>query len=225
MIIKRALYGLRSSGAAWRNMLAQTIEEMGFTSTVVDPDVWRRRAVKPSGKEYYALLLVFVDDILIISHEALKHNDTLKHIDALKQVYTHKPESVGPPAMYLGADVSKMQRASGEVCWGLSSNTYVKLAVGIVCNLLRHDGEGKDLKTTAKQPLPTSYKPETDVSQELNGDGISRYLQLIGVLRWAIELGRIDIDLEVAMMAPYSALPRVGHIEAMCNIFSYLMMH
>ena len=44
MIIKRALYGLRSSGAAWRNMLAQTIEEMGFTSTVVDPDVWRRRA-------------------------------------------------------------------------------------------------------------------------------------------------------------------------------------
>ena len=37
MIIKRALYGLRSSGAAWRNMLAQTIEEMGFTSTVVEP--------------------------------------------------------------------------------------------------------------------------------------------------------------------------------------------
>jgi len=52
-------------------------------------------------------LLVFVDDILIISHEALKH------IDALKQVYTLKPESVGPPTMYLGADVSKMQMASG----------------------------------------------------------------------------------------------------------------
>jgi hypothetical protein len=49
-------------------MLAQTIEEMGFTSTVVDPDVWRRRAVKPSGEEYYELLLAFVDDILIISH-------------------------------------------------------------------------------------------------------------------------------------------------------------
>jgi len=29
-IIKRALYGLRWSGAAWRIMLAQTIEEMGF---------------------------------------------------------------------------------------------------------------------------------------------------------------------------------------------------
>jgi len=29
----------------------------------------------------------------------------------------------------------------------------------------------------------------------------------------------------VAMMAPYSASPRVGHIEALYNIFSYLMMH
>jgi len=28
-----------------------------------------------------------------------------------------------------------------------------------------------------------------------------------------------------AMMAPYSALPRVGHIEALYNIFTYLMMH
>jgi len=123
--------------------------------------------------------------------------------------------------MSLGANVSKMQTASGEVCWGMSSNTYVKSVVGIVRDLLRHDGEGKDLKTTAKQPLPTSYKPETNVSQ----DRISRYLQLIGMLRWAIELGRIDIDLEVAMMAPYSASPRVGHIEALYNIFSYLMMH
>jgi len=176
------------------------------------PDVWRRRAVKPSGEEYYELLFVFVDDILIISHKAVKH------IDALKQVYTLKPESIGPPTMYLGADVLKMQTASGEVCWGMLSNTYVKSAVGIVRNLLRHDEEGKDLKTTAKQLFRTSYKPETDVSQELNGDGISRYLQLIGMLRWAIELGRIDIILEVAMMAPYSASPRVGHIEALYNI-------
>ena len=68
---------------------------MGFTSTVVDPNVWRRRAVKPSGEEYYELLLVFLVDILIISHEAVKH------LDALKQVYTLKSESVDPPTMYL----------------------------------------------------------------------------------------------------------------------------
>ena len=74
----------------------------------------------------------------------------MKHIDPLKQVYTLKPESVGPPLMYLGADVSKMQTVSGGVCWGMLSITYVKLAVGIVRDFKRHDEEGKDLKTTAK---------------------------------------------------------------------------
>ena len=101
--------------------------------------------------------------------------------------------------------------------YAVANAVRTESAVGIVHDLLRHDGEGKDLKTTAKQPLPTSYKPETNVSQ----DRISRYLQLIGMLRWAIELGRIDIDLEVAMMAPYSASPELG-ILRLCTIFSVI---
>jgi hypothetical protein len=36
MIIKRALYGLRSSGAAWTDMLAQTIKEMGLCGRYFD---------------------------------------------------------------------------------------------------------------------------------------------------------------------------------------------
>lgn len=51
---------------------------------------------------------------------------------------------------------------------------------------------------------------------------ISRYLQLIGILRWAVELGRIDIALETAIMSQYSASPREGHLEAVYHIFAYL---
>jgi hypothetical protein len=55
---------------------------------------------------------------------------------------------------------------------------------------------------------------------------ISRYLQLIGILRWAIKLGRIDIALETALMSQYSALPREGHLEAVVyHIFAYLATH
>jgi hypothetical protein len=58
--IVRALYGLKSSGASWRSMLQQTIiEELGFQPTIVDPDVYRRCNRKPSGEEYWELLLVF----------------------------------------------------------------------------------------------------------------------------------------------------------------------
>ena len=39
VIITRALYGLKSSGAAWRAHLAQTMMDMGFKPCVADPDV------------------------------------------------------------------------------------------------------------------------------------------------------------------------------------------
>ena len=52
MIIARALYGLKSSGAAWRSTLAQTMEIMGYRPTQADPDVWTKRASKEDGSPY-----------------------------------------------------------------------------------------------------------------------------------------------------------------------------
>jgi hypothetical protein len=40
LIVVRALYGLKSSGAAWRADLAATLREMNFSSSQADPDVW-----------------------------------------------------------------------------------------------------------------------------------------------------------------------------------------
>ena len=66
LVITRTLHGLESSGSSWRNMLAETLEDFGFTSTVADPDVWRQCAKRADGTEYYELLLVYVDDILLL---------------------------------------------------------------------------------------------------------------------------------------------------------------
>ena len=52
MITARYLYGLKSSGSAWRAKLAETLNFMGYRSTELDPNVWFKRAVKPSGEEY-----------------------------------------------------------------------------------------------------------------------------------------------------------------------------
>ena len=68
MIIAKALYGLKSSGAAWRAKLAEIMKTMGYESTQVDPDVWIKRAVKPNGQEYHCYMLVYVDNVLHIHH-------------------------------------------------------------------------------------------------------------------------------------------------------------
>jgi hypothetical protein len=52
MIIKKALYGLKSSGAAWRTLFALSLEELDFTNTYADPDLWIRPAIDGNYKYY-----------------------------------------------------------------------------------------------------------------------------------------------------------------------------
>jgi hypothetical protein len=57
MLVKKALYGLKSSGAAFRAFLAEMLDAMGYVPSYTDPDVWIRPAVKPDGFEYYEYIL------------------------------------------------------------------------------------------------------------------------------------------------------------------------
>ena len=81
------------------------------------------------------------------------------------------------------------------------------------------------LPAKAKTPLKSGYRPELDVSPVLNATEASYYQSLIGVLRWIVELGRVDICLEVSMMSSQLAMPREGHLEQLLNIFAHLRSH
>jgi hypothetical protein len=48
-MIRCALYGLKSSGTAWESTFVGTLQDMGFTSLLADPDIWMQTAVKNSG--------------------------------------------------------------------------------------------------------------------------------------------------------------------------------
>ena len=45
---------------------------------------------------------------------------------------------------------------------------------------------------------------------------------MFGVLRWSVELGRVDILPEAALMFNYLDLPRRGHLEHIFHIFGCL---
>jgi hypothetical protein len=48
------------------------------------------------------------------------------------------------------------------------------------------------------------------------------YQQLIGMLRWTVELERIDIHLAVTLLSSYMMSPREGHLIKVLRIVSYL---
>ena len=56
----------------------------------------------------------------------------------------------------------------------------------------------------------------------LKDEDASYYQQQIGVLRWLVELGRVDICTEVSMLAAFSASPRQGHLAAVLHLYGYL---
>ena len=68
-IISQALYGLKSARAAWRTSFAQALAQLEFQPTCGDPDVYIKPQTKPDGIRYYEMLLVYVDDILVLSHD------------------------------------------------------------------------------------------------------------------------------------------------------------
>ena len=99
MLVKIALYGLRSSGAAFRSKLAGVLRDIGYISTKGEPNVWIRSAVKPDGTEYHEMVLCYVDNVLAISETPTKN------IEGIKAVFKFKGDKEEVPDMYLGASI------------------------------------------------------------------------------------------------------------------------
>eukprot|EP00934_Nitzschia_sp_Nitz4_P008349 Nitzschia sp. Nitz4//scaffold712_size1567//12//1007//NITZ4_009323-RA/size1567-processed-gene-0.1-mRNA-1//-1//CDS//3329557200//8339//frame0 len=123
MIVKMALYGLKSSGAAFHAKLAQALHDMQFRPSNADPDVWLRPAVKPNGFKYYEMVLCYVDDVLAISH------NPLSIIEEIKGTFKLKDDKAEPPDVYLGAQMQKVATKTGRVCWTMSSEKYIQTAI------------------------------------------------------------------------------------------------
>ena len=206
------------AGRDFWHHLRECMGRIGFTSSCADPDVWFRLLTRSTGEMYYEYVLLYVDDVLVISERA---ESVLRK--EIGKFFVLKDESVGPPSMYLGGKLRQVELLNGEKAWAFGSSQYVQSAVK---NVYEHlEKQGMKLPCKAPNPLTFDYRPEIDVSQELAEDDALYYQTLIGVLRWIVELGRIDIDCEVSMMSSHMALPREGHLKELFHIFAYLNAH
>ena len=219
-IIVRALYGAKSSAVSWRSAISAVIESLGFKMCRADNDVWLRPATKADGLQVYEYVLVYSDDLLCV---AIKPEEVMARID---QVYKFK-EDPAEPSQYLGANVGTLDMPQGFRAWYMGADEYCKNAVQNAETWLKKKHEKSHnsfhgLPTKTACTFPSKWKPELDVTPELKPEDVSYYQQQVGVLRWCVELGRIDINTEVSMLAAYSACPRQGHLAAVMHLYAYL---
>ncbi|MEL7079570.1 MAG: reverse transcriptase domain-containing protein, partial [Cyanobacteria bacterium J06582_2] len=166
LIIVKALYGLRTSGARYHEKFADTMRDMGFTQCKADADVWMRDA-----GNVWEYVCVYVDDLYAIMKEPQLF------FDELTTKYKYKLKGVGKPTYHLGGDF--FRDPDGTFAWGCE--TYIKK---IVSNYKTMFGEDpKEYKT----PLESGDHPELDTSPEITDPAeMKKYQSIIGALQWAI---------------------------------------
>ena len=158
-----------------------------------------------------------MDDILCVSH------DPRKTMNLIKSKFKLKGDKMEPPDNYLGATISKMDNTNGDSCWAMSSDQYCSALVNNVEDELQK--KGMRLPSKCLSPFSHGYKPEMDCTAELKAAGTQRFQEIIGSLRWAIEIGRVDILLEASLLSKHLALPREGHLEQALHIVGYIKSH
>jgi hypothetical protein len=119
-VIVRALNGLKSTGASFRDHLANYLRSLGCQSCKANPDVWLKAKTEPEdGFKYYLYILCYVDDVLCIHHNAMEQ------ICAINKRFPLKPSSIGDPDIYLGAKLRKVVLANRVEAWSMSPSKYV----------------------------------------------------------------------------------------------------
>jgi hypothetical protein len=85
VIIARALQGLKSPGASFRNHLADCMREMGHVSCKADADVWLKPKTRPDdGFQCHSCMLCCVDDVLATHHNAMTQTQQINKQFPLK---------------------------------------------------------------------------------------------------------------------------------------------
>ena len=199
-IIVRSLYGLKSAGASFRNHLADCMRHLGWSLCLADQDLWMKAEVRPDdGFRYYAYALLYVDDILVIHHNA----ETC--LNELDRFFKMKANSIGYPDLNLSATLKPLVLPNGVTAWGMSSSKYIQAAVKIVRDHHAKMFPGHGWIRRANAPLSSGYNPDLDVTKELDPERASFYQSQIGVLRWMVEIGRVDILTDVSILSSHLA--------------------
>jgi nitric oxide synthase oxygenase domain/subunit len=116
-LIVRALYDLKSAGAAFRNHLVSCMDHLGWNPCLAGRDLWMKEEKRPDdGVKYWAYILIYVDDIVCVHHDP---GTSLAQID---KYFKMKPGSIMEPTFYLGAKLKKTVMPNGMVAWGMISS-------------------------------------------------------------------------------------------------------
>ena len=82
--------------------------------------------------------------------------------------------------------------------------------------------QGMKLPCRETTPMSSDYRLELDTTEELDADDITMFQGLIGDLRWAKYIGRVDILHEASVLSSFQSEPCEGSLHQVFHIFDFM---
>ncbi|MGH7974171.1 MAG: reverse transcriptase domain-containing protein, partial [bacterium] len=199
VILRKALYGLKSSANAWYHHLGNDLKQMGFSRSRLDPSIWYRD--DKSGYDYFAH---HVDDFSIVAE------DPTPCLRILENKYVVTGGDI--PDLYLGQTLTH-----DEDSWCIATSDYIQKCLVNVAKII-------DKPKIGHQSTPNKcvWEPELYESPLLNDEFRHRYQQIIGIGIWLSTIGRIDITYAISTLSRYTHVAREEHYNDLVRVFEYL---
>ena len=134
-MIRKALYGLRSSGLRWWDRCSEILVSLGFQATLAEDDIWIKRV-----GNHYEYIVRYVDDLGIVS------KDPEGIIKKLTEGHGLKLKGTGPIKYHLGCDFHRDK--DNILC--MSPKSYVQKAISNNVNVWG-DAKSECLVTTGER--------------------------------------------------------------------------
>lgn len=205
LLLKKALYGGKSSGALYAKEIRGWLERYGFVACTVDETLFRLTRVK-DNKTSTLLISLYVDDGACCTNDEGLYQDFIKALSDKYQL-----SDVGDLTWHLGINV-KQDLAAGTI--SLDQTAYIDSVVK------RFNMMGCKNKYT---PLPNrTYLTSEDCPAVPNKKDVKTYQQLVGSLMYVACGTRPDIAFAVNSCAQYMQNPGESHFKAAKHILRYL---
>ena len=194
------MYGLRSSGRRFGDLLTDSLKQLGFFQSKAEPQIFMRRSKIGA---YYEYLCSCVDDLSF----AVDNPNRLIN-EPTKGPFCFKLKGTGPLNFHLGCGFGR----DIDKTLYLDPKQHVEKLLDTFKDMF---GELPKKKDT---PLVPNDHPEMDISESLEDEDTEKHLSLIGQSQWAVSLGRWDIQTAVMTVSSFRVAPRAGHLERLKHI-------
>jgi hypothetical protein len=190
--LKKAIYGLKQSGRAWREHLVSKFEEIGFKPLVSDDCVFKN--------DQGVIISVYVDDMFVFSKDSEEFNGIKKQVEGLFSI----------------KDNGMLKEALG-IEFHMEDDTIKMTQCKYIDKLLDDFGLSNETKVVWNPMVPGC-----NVDDSPNFTGVQLYQRLIGSLNYIANMTRPDIIYAVNYLARRNVSPTEAAFAAAKRVLRYL---